>query len=378
MASCEEKVVHNQDDDEKLISVELPAPSSWKKLYLPSEGGKVVFVSPTGEEINNKRQLNQYLKSHPGNPASLEFDWGTGETPRRSTRIIEKSKSRPPLTSEIETHKKRRRTSHGRKKDTKEAEDEPEGGKEEERDAEAVKGEMEDKIEVELPPKEVSTEHNDAKGGEDRKTTAEVSQGEEAAADKENQPEVKSEENGAGKDESKEGKEKCQLLDDKIEFELPPKEVSTENNDAKGEEGKTMAEVSQGEEAAAGKENQTEVKSGENGTGKDESKEGTAEAEKTDEKISQGEEVEAAGKENQPKEGTAGDDKADGEEAHDAPLSSSKEIPVETLESQGDEEDSSKAHKEDTENDTNNNNNSNKEAVIENSVVVSQPEPISC
>jgi hypothetical protein len=45
----------------------------------PIRGGKleVIFVAPTGEEIKSKRQLTQYLKAHPGGPASSEFDWGT-------------------------------------------------------------------------------------------------------------------------------------------------------------------------------------------------------------------------------------------------------------------------------------------------------------
>jgi hypothetical protein len=48
--------------------------------FTPLRGGRseIVFVSPTGEEIKNKRQLSQYLKAHPGGPAVSEFDWGTG------------------------------------------------------------------------------------------------------------------------------------------------------------------------------------------------------------------------------------------------------------------------------------------------------------
>lgn len=42
---------------------------------------EIIFVSPTGEEIKSKRQLQQYLKSHPGGPPSSEFDWGTGILP---------------------------------------------------------------------------------------------------------------------------------------------------------------------------------------------------------------------------------------------------------------------------------------------------------
>lgn len=50
---------------------------------MPKKGGTphrndIVFISPTGEEVKNKRQLDIYLRSHPGNPSSSEFDWGTG------------------------------------------------------------------------------------------------------------------------------------------------------------------------------------------------------------------------------------------------------------------------------------------------------------
>lgn len=63
--------------------------------------------------------MEQYLKAHPGNPAISEFDWSTGETPRRSARISEKVKaSRPP--SLLESPKRKRRTSSGTKKDSKE------------------------------------------------------------------------------------------------------------------------------------------------------------------------------------------------------------------------------------------------------------------
>nr|6ACV_A Chain A, Methyl-CpG-binding domain-containing protein 11 [Arabidopsis thaliana] len=71
--------------EEEVVSVELPAPSSWKKLFYPNKVGsvkktEVVFVAPTGEEISNRKQLEQYLKSHPGNPAIAEFDWTTSGT----------------------------------------------------------------------------------------------------------------------------------------------------------------------------------------------------------------------------------------------------------------------------------------------------------
>ncbi|KAJ4718395.1 Methyl-CpG-binding domain-containing protein [Melia azedarach] len=114
------------ESKEEVISVELPAPPAWKKMYLPKKGGtprksEIMFIAPTGEEINNRKQLEQYLKSHPGNPAIGEFDWGTGETPRRSARISEKAKATP--TPEKEPAKKRGRKSlSASKKDNKETE----------------------------------------------------------------------------------------------------------------------------------------------------------------------------------------------------------------------------------------------------------------
>lgn len=94
--------------------------------FIPKKGGtprknEIVFVAPSGEDINNRKQLEQYLKAHPGNPAISEFNWGTGETPRRSTRIHEKAKATPP-PAESESAKKRVRKSSGGKKDTREVE----------------------------------------------------------------------------------------------------------------------------------------------------------------------------------------------------------------------------------------------------------------
>jgi len=125
MASSVDKETQSGPNDD-VVSVELPAPPSWKKLFMPKKGGtpkrnEIVFIAPTGEEINNKKQLDQYLKSHPGNPVISEFDWGTGDTPRRSGRISAKAKATPP-SAEDDTPKKRGRKSSGSKKDVKEAE----------------------------------------------------------------------------------------------------------------------------------------------------------------------------------------------------------------------------------------------------------------
>jgi len=116
--------------------------------FFPKKGGtpkksEIVFTAPTGEEIHNQRQLQQYLKSHPGGPPASEFDWGTGETPRRSARISEKAKTAPP-TPESEPPKKRTRKSSASKKDTKDAEPQETKAEEthiEEEDAQKIEAE---------------------------------------------------------------------------------------------------------------------------------------------------------------------------------------------------------------------------------------------
>lgn len=98
-----------------------------KKVGTPKKS-EIVFTSPTGEEISNKGQLEQYLKAHPGGPASSEFDWGTRETLRRSTRISEKVKASKPVESE--SRRKRSKKSSVSKKESKEIENAPERNEE--------------------------------------------------------------------------------------------------------------------------------------------------------------------------------------------------------------------------------------------------------
>ncbi|KAH7572418.1 hypothetical protein JRO89_XS04G0253800 [Xanthoceras sorbifolium] len=119
------EMASSQTVEHEALCFELPAPSGWKKKLMPKKSGtpkksEVIFIAPTGEEISNKRQLEQYLKGHPGGPASSEFDWSTGETPRRSARISEKTKSTPATDSE--PPKKRGRKSSASKNDNKEIE----------------------------------------------------------------------------------------------------------------------------------------------------------------------------------------------------------------------------------------------------------------
>lgn len=112
----------NQDD---VVAIELPAPSGWTKKFTPKpRKNEIVFISPTGEEIKSKKQLEQYLKSHAGGPSILEFDWGTGDTPRRSARLSEKSKATESPGSG--TPKKKQKSSP--KKGAKETKDTNEEG----------------------------------------------------------------------------------------------------------------------------------------------------------------------------------------------------------------------------------------------------------
>ncbi|CAN6885576.1 unnamed protein product [Brassica oleracea] len=120
----EVKREEKMENTDELVSIELPAPTSWKKLFYPKRAGtprktEIVFMAPTGEEISSRKQLEQYLKAHPGNPLVSEFDWTTGETPRRSSRISQKVKATTPTPDKEPLLKKRR--SSLTKKDNKEA-----------------------------------------------------------------------------------------------------------------------------------------------------------------------------------------------------------------------------------------------------------------
>lgn len=103
-----------ENKEEEVAFLELPAPSGWTKKFMLKKGGtpkknEIIFTAPTGEEISTRKQLEQYLKSHPGGPPISKFDWGTGDTPRRSSRIIEKTKATP--SPESHPTKKRSRKS---------------------------------------------------------------------------------------------------------------------------------------------------------------------------------------------------------------------------------------------------------------------------
>ncbi|KAL8208747.1 hypothetical protein R6Q57_008159 [Mikania cordata] len=160
--------------NDEVVSLELPAPSGWKKMFLPKKAGtpkknEIVFTSPTGEEITTRRQLDQYLKSHPGGPKISEFDWGTGETPRRSSRIIEKVKLAPsPPETEPIKKKPRRSASKKDKKDKEPEEDETPEKEKEDNPAEAAA----DDVEMEEAEKTDDKQKEDASEVEDNQKEA--------------------------------------------------------------------------------------------------------------------------------------------------------------------------------------------------------------
>ncbi|EFJ31592.1 hypothetical protein SELMODRAFT_439858 [Selaginella moellendorffii] len=103
MAASEEEAMAAMVEGDELagdgiVWEELPAPPGWKKKVAQRRGGTprrgdITFVAPDGEEIKSKRQLERYLKANSGGPPVADFDWGTGETPRRSERLS--SRKRP-------------------------------------------------------------------------------------------------------------------------------------------------------------------------------------------------------------------------------------------------------------------------------------------
>ncbi|KAK2411677.1 methyl-CpG-binding domain-containing protein [Trifolium repens] len=161
---------------EETVSLELPAPSGWTKKFFPKRSGtpkktEIVFTAPTGEEIHTKRQLEKYLKANPGGPNISEFDWGTGETPRRSSRISEKVKASPP-ESKSEPPKKRGKKSSASKKEAS-GEEEEEAKDVEMHEADETKDDKD--LEEE---KKVVSENQDGKGAEDADVKESIQPGE--------------------------------------------------------------------------------------------------------------------------------------------------------------------------------------------------------
>lgn len=151
---------------------------------MPKKGGtprknEILFIAPTGEEISNRKQLEQYLKAHSGGPALSEFDWGTGETPRRSARISEKVKATPP-SKDSEPPKKRGRRSSAKKDKVMDARKEETEGTKDTAMQDAGTGEKKDE-------EKVTEVNNEGKPQED-------------LAAKESEPETKFEGKGSQED----------------------------------------------------------------------------------------------------------------------------------------------------------------------------------
>ncbi|CAH8353826.1 unnamed protein product [Eruca vesicaria subsp. sativa] len=205
------------ENTDELVSIELPAPPSWKKLFYPKRAGtprktEIVFMAPTGEEISSRKQLEQYLKAHPGNPLSSEFDWTTGETPRRSSRISQKVKATTPTPDKEPLLKKRR--SSLTKKDNKEAAE-----KNQQAEAADKNGQTEEEVKENKESEEAATEKENK---EEEKTEAENKEGE-AVLDKKDPMEVDSSE--VEKKAEKENKEGEVVTDKKEPVEVASSEV---------------------------------------------------------------------------------------------------------------------------------------------------------
>ncbi|XP_015061646.1 methyl-CpG-binding domain-containing protein 11-like [Solanum pennellii] len=202
----------------EVVSIELPAPSGWSKKFLPKKGGTpkkndIVFTAPTGEEITTRKQLEQYLKSHPGGPPVVEFDWGTGETPRRSARITGKVKATQSPT-ESEPAKKRGRKSSASKKDSKD--------KEVTKETEAAK---DDDME-EAEKHEKGTAAMESEEDVEKKENENPNETQDGESEVEKKDEIQSSE----KDVVKENLDEGQNVDDKVEDAQVEKDVQMADN----------------------------------------------------------------------------------------------------------------------------------------------------
>ncbi|XP_026425364.1 methyl-CpG-binding domain-containing protein 11-like [Papaver somniferum] len=222
--------VGNMENKDEGASVDLPAPDGWKKKFVPKKSGtpkrnEIIFVSPTGEEIKNKKQLDQYLKAHPGGLSASEFDWTPGSTPRRSARISEKSKATE--SPESEPAQKRERKSSSKK------------GAKEDKDAVAVETPKEEQTAAGEEIKEsTDVEMKEAEGGDDKNaekitTTEAMQEGSEAKReeiipDSTENPEVQETKNDSNGNESQSKTTTTEAMQEGSEAKV--EEIIPENN----------------------------------------------------------------------------------------------------------------------------------------------------
>ncbi|KAF8396350.1 hypothetical protein HHK36_017967 [Tetracentron sinense] len=243
-----ETPLENHENREEIVSVDLPAPIGWKKKFTPKKGGsrgtpkrnEIVFISPTGD------------------------------TPRRSARITEKSKATE--TPEREPPKKRERKSSS-KKGEKEKKDNDDGAdeaaqEEEAVDAAATAEETKASVDVEMKEAEGLGDKNE----EEVATGEAVSVEDTVKQDTEQKAEEKIEEMDVEKPEDQEANKKpvSDSKEEKADSSLPPpeeevnKEKVEENQAAESEapppssmpysekEAKAAEEAKLGEEARLG------------------------------------------------------------------------------------------------------------------------------
>lgn len=232
-------------------------------------------MAPTGEEISSRKQLEQYLKAHPGNPLISEFEWTTGETPRRSSRISQKVKATTPTPDKEPLLKKRR--SSLTKKDNKEAAEKNEEAAVKEnmdvdKDGQTENAEKEKEKEGVTEIAEAEKENKEGEKGEKEDEKAEAENKEaEVVTDKKESMEVdtselekKTESGGGAEEPSKvEGLKDTELKEPQEvvaegDGEKKPAEEKTENKgsvttEANGEENVTPGEPNLDADAEANK-----------------------------------------------------------------------------------------------------------------------------
>ncbi|GMH11146.1 hypothetical protein Nepgr_012987 [Nepenthes gracilis] len=245
-----EKQQQKAGDD--VVSIDLPAPQGWTKKFIPRKGrtprrNEIIFISPTGEEIKNKRQLDQYLKSHPGGPSSSEFEWGTGDNPRRSARLSGKSKA--TYTPESGSSQKRQRKSSSKEAEDKkrDTDEEGEASQDETAPTEAAE-ETTDRTEVEMKGEAAHDETAATEAAEETKDRTEVEMTVEAAQDQTAPTEAAEETKDRTEVEMKVETAQDETapteakLDTKDKAEVEKKDAVDEENHAEGDKTKDAAQ----------------------------------------------------------------------------------------------------------------------------------------
>jgi hypothetical protein len=88
------ELVESSGESDPLVQEEAFV-EGWRRRLVLRKGVKkqrrdVVYVAPDGTEVKNKKQLEKYLKKHPGGPLVSEFNWRSEMPTRLSRRLSNK------------------------------------------------------------------------------------------------------------------------------------------------------------------------------------------------------------------------------------------------------------------------------------------------